>query len=166
AGLTALVNLGVAPDEIDLGGALSLPPWLPVALYVSAANLGAGLLSGKGGLPFALGGMLAWWIVAPLAVGAGWMPAPANPVPDVAAWQAGEIYGQMLRPLGIGMLIGGALAGIAAALPAVRAAMSSLGAAAALAAKKGASPEEVDASWVRVGAVVGVLLLWLATWLA
>src|SRR5690606_15203604 len=60
AGLTAFVNLGLAPDELDVGGAFSLPPWLPVALYVSAANLGAGLLSGKGGLPFALGGVLAW----------------------------------------------------------------------------------------------------------
>lgn len=164
--LTALVNLGFAPDELDIGGLFSLPPWLPFALYVSAANLGAGLLSGKGGLPFALGGILAWWIVSPMAVGLGWMPPPPDPSVDVPAWQAGEIYGQMLRPLGIGMLIGGALAGIVQALPAVRAAMSSLSAAAALAAKKGSSPEEVGAGWVKLGAVLGVLMLWAASFMA
>lgn len=165
--LTLVVNLGVVTEEIDVGGVLALPPWLPFALYVSAANFGAGLLSGKGGLPFALGGVLAWWVIAPVAVTAGWIDAPAAmPAAELAGFQAGEAYSQMLRPLGIGMLIGGALAGVAEALPAVRGAMQSLRAAAALAAEQGTTPDEVETRWVYLGAVAGFLLLWASAWLA
>ncbi len=162
--LTALVNLGLLPGEADFGALFSLPPWLPVALYISAANLGAGLLSGRGGLPFALGGVLAWWFLAPIAVTAGWVDGPAG-LPDaaLAGWQASEIYGQMLRPLGIGLLIGGALAGVLAALPAVRGAMVSLAAAARTAREKGASPDEISPRLVYGGAVGAFILLFAAS---
>ena len=160
AGLTLLVEFGFVPGELDVGGPIGLPAWVPFALYVSTANFGAGLLSGRGGLPFAFGGILAWWFVSPIAVTQGWVPAPE--VPDLAAWQYGEVYSQMLRPLGIGMLIGGALAGVVAAAPAVVGAMRSLQAAAAMAAEKGASPEEVDVKYVYGGAVVAFFLLFAA----
>jgi putative OPT family oligopeptide transporter len=159
-GLTVLVNTGAVPEELDLGHALDLPPWLPVALYISAANFGAGLLSGKGGLPFALGGILAWWVITPIAVGSGWVTAPeAMEAGAIAGWQAGEVYSQMLRPLGIGMLIGGALAGVASALPAVKGAFQSLQAAAKLAREKGSSPEEMSPRVLVFGAAGAFLLL-------
>lgn len=171
AGLAALltlgVNLSVLPEELDLGGLLSMPPWLPFALYVSAANLGAGLLSGRGGLPFAAGGVLAWWVLSPIAVSAGWV-APQAPMPaDISAGlMAGEIYGEMLRPLGIGLLIGGALAGVFSALPAVTGAMRSLASAARLAREQGVSPEELPPRWVYLGMVGAFVLLWISAWLA
>ncbi|NCG21563.1 MAG: peptide transporter, partial [Rhodobacterales bacterium] len=161
--LTLSVNLGFMPEELDLGHGLGLPAFIPFALYISAANFGAGLLSGKGGLPFALGGVLAWWLISPVAVAMGWVPPhDAMAVGDVAGWQAGEVYGQMLRPLGIGMLIGGALAGVVAAGPAVVGALRSLTAAAEMARSRGANPEEVDGKYVYGGGVVSFLLLWLA----
>lgn len=161
AGLTLLVEFGFVPGELDVGGPIGLPAWVPFALYVSTANFGAGLLSGRGGLPFAFGGILAWWFVSPIAVTQGWVPSP-EVVPDVDAWQYGEVYSQMLRPLGIGMLIGGALAGVVAAAPAVVGAMRSLQAAAKMAAEKGASPEEVDVKYVYIGAVIAFGLLFAA----
>jgi uncharacterized oligopeptide transporter (OPT) family protein len=160
--LTLAVEFGFVGGEIDLGIWMGLPAFVPFALYVSTANFGAGLLSGRGGLPFAFGGILAWWLVSPIAVSAGWVPDPGDLVPDVAVWQAGEVYGQMLRPLGIGMLIGGALAGVVAAFPALTGAMRSLSAAAKLAREKGSSPEEIDAKYVYAGAVVAVGMLFLA----
>jgi putative OPT family oligopeptide transporter len=167
AGLTLLVNFGLIAEEVDFGHALSTPAWLPFALYISAANLGAGLLSGKGGLPFAMGGILAWWVIAPFAVQAGWVP-PHDLIPagQQAGWQAGELYSQMLRPLGIGMLIGGALAGVAAALPAVSGALKSLQAAAKVAKEKGASPEEMDPKLVYGGMFGAFVLLFIAASLA
>ena len=145
AGLTLLVNFGLVSEELDVGHVASLPPWLPFALYISAANFGAGLLSGRGGLPFALGGVLAWWVISPIAVQMGWVPPhAAMPPAEVPGWQAGEIYSQMLRPLGIGMLIGGALAGVVSAFPAVAGAMKSLQAAAKLAREQGSSPDELS----------------------
>ncbi|TNE85579.1 MAG: hypothetical protein EP330_24985 [Deltaproteobacteria bacterium] len=167
AGFAVLLTLGVSlfhviPEELDVGHVLSLPPWLPFALYISAANFGAGLLSGRGGLPFALGGMLAWWVIAPVAVSAGWVNNHAQvPGAQWAGWQAGEVFSQMLRPLGIGMLIGGALAGVFAALPAVTGAMRSLAAAAAAAKETGGAAEEIDPVWVYGGAAGAFVLLFL-----
>ena len=166
--LTVLVNLGLAPEDLDLGGPLGLPLWLPFALYISAANFGAGLLSGKGGIPFALGGILAWWMVAPVSVTLGWIPIPTG-VEGVAAEQllADESYSQMMRPLGIGLLIGGALAGVVAAAPAVTGALRSLSAAAATAAQAGGPrADEVPIKWLGGGAVAAFTLLYLGSWLA
>jgi len=167
AALTLGVNFAIVPEELNLGALAALPPWLPFALYVSAANLGAGLLSGRGGLPFAAGGVLAWWVISPIAVNAGWVepiaPLPASIGASVAA---GEVYGEMLRPLGIGLLIGGALAGVFSALPAVTGAMRSLAAAARLARERGTSPEELAPRWVYLGMVGAFILLWLSAWFA
>ena len=165
--LTVLVNLAIVPEELDLNHFVSLPAWLPIALYISAANFGAGLLSGKGGLPFALGGVLAWWIITPIAVSQGWIPTPDSlPSEGIDGFMAGEAYSQMLRPLGIGMLIGGALAGVVSALPAVKGAFKSLGAAARMAREKGVSPEEVDPKLVLGGGVGAFVLLFIAATLA
>ena len=175
AGLALAVNFAWIPEDLELGALLGgvgipveIPPWLPIALYVSAANLGAGLLSGRGGLPYAAGGILAWWVISPLAVWQmGWVPPPATmPLAQVDAWQAGEVYSQMLRPLGIGLLIGGALAGVVAAFPAVAGAMKSLSAAAKMAREKGTSPEEIDSKYVYGGAVGAFVLLWMAAWMS
>lgn len=160
--LTVLVNLEFVPGEVDLGFGM-LPAWAPFALYVSSANFGAGLLSGRGGLAFAAGGVLAWWVIAPAIAMTGQLPLPVGM--EAAAsegWLAGEIYGQMLRPLGIGMLIGGALAGVVAAAPAVVGALRSLSAAAAVARESGGSMDEVDPKVIYGGAVGAFVLLFIA----
>jgi uncharacterized oligopeptide transporter (OPT) family protein len=65
---------GLIPDQLTLGARAGLPSWLPVSLGTSFASIGAGLLAGRGGLPFVLGGMLAWWVLSPLATNLGWVP--------------------------------------------------------------------------------------------
>ena len=79
---------------------------------------------------------------------------------------ARELYSQMLRPLGIGMLIGGALAGVAEALPAVKGALKSLSAAAKIAKERGTSPEEISPKVVYGGAVGAFIMLFLSAWMA
>lgn len=167
--LTVVVNLGLLPGVLDPVGWVAsligspLPAWLPFAVAVSTANLGAGLLSGRGGLPFFFGGVLAWWLIAPAAIGLGWVePAVTLPVGELDGWRAGVLYSDMLRPLGIGMLIGGAIAGVVSAAPAVVGAMKSLGAAAKAAREAGTSPEELPPTWVYIGMVVAVILLFIA----
>ena len=80
--LTVCVNKGYIPEDLDVGHWTSLPAWLPVALYISAANFGAGL-SGKG--LFAMGSA-AWWIIAPIAVSAGWLSPRGHAAPAVDGW--------------------------------------------------------------------------------
>lgn len=119
---------------------------LGTSLSMSLANVGAGMLSGRGGLPFVLGGMLAWWVIAPFVVGQGWAP----PHLTGAALQS-AVYGDMLRPVGIGVLIGGALAGVVLAYPAIRGALKSLSAAAALARQGEGDMEEMSPTVLGIG---------------
>lgn len=130
AALHAPAYYGLIPGELTVGAWFGVPAWLPVSLGISFASVGAGLLAGRGGLPFVFGGMLAWWVISPLAINLGWVPSAASiGIPasaEWAVWASDVLYAQMLRPLGIGILIGGALSGVIASLPALRAAIVGL----------------------------------------
>jgi putative OPT family oligopeptide transporter len=171
AALTLATNhrFQLLPESIPLGPAIK--GWLSVGdtgaaalallgttLSLSMANIGAGLLSGRGGLPFALGGVMAWWLVGPFAVASGWAPAGA-----AGDELVGAVYGTMLRPTGIGILIGGALAGVVAALPAIRGALASLTAATRLARRAGLTSEELSPRVLALGAVGSVIALFVVT---
>ncbi|HJL16661.1 MAG TPA: OPT/YSL family transporter [Sandaracinaceae bacterium LLY-WYZ-13_1] len=162
--LTLLIKFGALPGTLPIGGwiqsalgignhgagALLL---MGTAVSLSMANVGAGLLSGRGGLPFALGGILAWWIIGPTVVQAGWAPNVGGD--DLV----GAVYGTMLRPTGIGILIGGALAGVIAAFPAIRGAFRSLSAASKLARQSGGAAEELPPRVLVIGLALAFFAL-------
>ena len=156
-------NLHLIPEELNLGGAFGLTWYLPLVIYISFASLGAGLLSGAGGLPFVLGGVLAWWVISPIAVSLGWIPSPEQT--ELMSWSGYDdwanntLYQTMLRPLGIGVLIGGALAGVVASFPALRSAIKSLSQAAKLGA---GGSEELSSSVLYAGILGAVVVLFLA----
>jgi len=163
--VTLLTTYAVIPESLPIGSwfvddpATASGPFgiaaLGTALSLSMANFGAGLLSGRGGLPFALGGALAWWIIGPFVVGQGWVPASA-----VGGDLVDAVYRGSLRPIGIGVLIGGALAGVVAAYPALKGAIKGLQAAAKLA--KAGDPNAAEElgpkvlSFGMVGSFVGL----------
>lgn len=97
------------------------PAYLSLAIYLSPLNFAAGLLSGRAGLPFLWGGLIAWWFISPSAVNLGWLPSELDTVELVDA-----IYKQLLRPLGIGILIGAALMDVIIHFPVLKAALHSL----------------------------------------
>lgn len=164
--VTLLTTYAVIPESLPLGSWLLDDPAtasgpfgiaaLGTALSLSMANFGAGLLSGRGGLPFALGGALAWWVIGPFVVAQGWVPASA-----VGGDLVGAVYSGSLRPIGIGVLIGGALAGVVAAYPALKGAIKGLQAAAKLA--KTGDPNAAEElgpkvlSFGMVGSFIGLL---------
>ena len=153
--LVLIEKAHILPHSLQIGEWFGIPAYTGTALSLSVMNIGAGLLSGRGGLPFVFGGVLAWWIIAPAAVSSGWVP------PEVTGdgiW--GVLYGQMLRPVGIGILIGGALAGVLAAFPAIRAAIKTLSSAAKL---SGGGAEELSAKTLGFGLGGAVLLLYAAS---
>ncbi|MBV71228.1 MAG: hypothetical protein CMH52_07740 [Myxococcales bacterium] len=159
-----LCNVKILPDEIDIGGPLGLPMSVPLIVYVSFASLGAGLLSGSGGLPFVFGGVLAWWLISPIAIGLGWVPSqaalPATDWVGHAAWSNQVLYGEMLRPLGIGVLIGGAFAGVVASFPALKSAIKSLSQAAKAGGQGGS--EELSSRVLYAGMIGSVIILFFA----
>jgi len=151
-------NLHLLPESLNVGSWLGITGYTGTAIALSIMNIGAGMLSGKGGLPFVFGGVLAWWIIAPLAVTGGYTPDPAI-VGDPAVW--GHLYGKMLRPVGIGILIGGALAGVIAAFPAIRAAVKTLSSATKMAGTGGA--DELSARTLGFGLIGAFGLLYAAS---
>ncbi len=131
--LSALVKLAfvlgwsvpglIEHEELNFGFGL-LPAYVTPLIALSLMNVGAGLLAGRGGLAFVVGGLVAWWVIAPVAVNMGWVPSLTDAGEVVN--QADYVYGEMLRPLGIGVLIGGALMGVIVSFPAIKAAIKSL----------------------------------------
>lgn len=175
-GLATLFHVAVEmhwlPHEINIGAAVGLPAYIPIAVGISFASIGAGLLSGKGGLPFVFGGLLAWWVISPIAVSMGWVPTPQEMGLDPAnglgkdayegflTWDAG--YFGMLRPMGIGILIGGALSGVIASFPAIRAALKGL----SMASKSGAGSDEMSSKVLYTGIVAAFIVLFGAAMLS
>ncbi len=151
-----------------------IPDYLSPVIYLSLMNLAAGLLSGRGGLPFFVGGVIAWWVVAPIAYNMGWTPADI-PTDLLANFTAGSIsdgtpafgalYGKMIRPLGIGALIGGALMGVVVSFPAIKSAIRSLSTAAKT-SKAGGSKvgtDELPLNVLIAGTIGAVVLFFVAS---
>ncbi|MDA0589893.1 MAG: OPT/YSL family transporter [Planctomycetota bacterium] len=146
-------------DELHFGFHI-LPDYVAPIVSLSLMNMAAGLLAGRGGLPFFAGGVLSWWVISPIAMHNGWVPEAMIADNGTADW---AIYFNMLRPLGIGMLIGGALMGVVMAFPAIKSALRSL-ATAAKAAKSGGvvGTDELTLKPLMLGLGAGVVLLFSA----
>ncbi len=153
-----------------------IPDYFAPVLYLSLMNVAAGLLSGKGGVPFFVGGVLAWWIISPVAVQLGWIQPEA--LYQLAEFREGSIengtevfsllHGDMIRPLGIGVLIGGAVMSVFATFPAIRSAFSSLASAArsnAIGKSTVVGSDELSLNVVIGGTVLAVLLFFCAAYM-
>lgn len=164
-----LVETKVIPHgDVDIGALFGLPAYIPVAIGISFASIGAGLLSGRGGVPFVLGALLAWWVIAPVAVGMGWVPSPGDlgltqetsAYEQFITWDVG--YYGMLRPMGIGILIGGALSGVIASFPAIRAALKGL----SMASKSAGGSDELSTKVLYGGIALSFMVLFCAALLS
>ncbi|WP_201239484.1 OPT/YSL family transporter [Rhodothalassium salexigens] len=121
-GIHAL-SLGAGVDNWALGQWLGLPSYLNATWYLSLMTVGVGFIAGRGGIAFILGGFVVWWILSPLLAATGAFPLDeAGAVIDTPDGLRGLVY----RPLGIGMLIGGAIMGVLLALPLIRSAIKSM----------------------------------------
>jgi uncharacterized oligopeptide transporter (OPT) family protein len=114
-------DLILQQDRIDIGRALHLPDQVQLVFGIAPFAIGAGYIAGRAGLMVLAGGLLAYCVLNPLAFGMGWMPQTVRA--DQAAGYAVDAFN---RPLGIGLLLGGAMMGILAALPAMVQALRSL----------------------------------------
>ncbi len=142
-----------ADNSIDIGRWIGLPGQFPLILAIAPFALGAGYITGKAGLFVLAGGILAYFFITPIAFNSGWMPA------TVQAHQAGGYsLTEFTRPLGIGLLLGGAMLGIIFSFPAIREAIKSIGAASKL--KSGS--DELGLKTIGVSIVLGLIVLFIA----
>ncbi len=151
-----LVYHGIPFKNAPVGAWLGLPDYMNATYYVSLMTIGVGFLSGRGGVFFVVGGYTCYWLLAPLLAAVGTVPDAATLAGvGSAAWLQANIF----RPLGIGMLIGGALMGIVFALPLIVSAIRSMQAAAKSGSK--AADDELPIRLLGYG-VVGAFAVLLA----
>ncbi len=146
-------DLLMTDTTVDAGRLLGMPAQYQFLIAIAPFALGAGYLTGRAGLFVLAGGILAFFVLNPLAFSMGWMPASVT-----ASAAPGYGFQAFNRPLGIGLLLGGAMMGILASIPAVRAALVSIASASKI---KGGS-EELGIKTLAVAVVAAVLFLFLA----
>jgi len=111
-------------DNWNLGEIIRLPDYMNGIWYLSLLTIGVGYIAGKGGVAFIIGGYVCYWLLAPLLAGMDLFPVDAATGEVTAAPERLRIL--LFRPVGIGMLIGGAVAGVAMAFPMIVSAIRSM----------------------------------------
>jgi putative OPT family oligopeptide transporter len=143
-------------EDLPLGRYLGMPAYLNGVWFVSLLTVGVGFIAGRGGVAFIIGGFVCYWILGPILAGMGLLPALAQfPDPHAAIPEYMRLH--LFRPVGIGMLVGGALMGIVFALPLIVNAVRSMHDAART--RTGLSRDEMPVRFLYFGIAGAVLLL-------
>lgn len=116
------VSLWSGFENWDVGALVGLPEYMNGIWYVSLLTFGVAYIAGKGGVFFIIGGYVCYFLLAPLLSATGGLPV----VDGATVTNPGVLRGLLFRPVGIGMLIGGAITGIVLALPLVISAIRSM----------------------------------------
>jgi putative OPT family oligopeptide transporter len=172
-------------ENFDLGSLIGMPGYMNGVWYLSLLTIGVGYIAGKGGVAFIIGGYVCYWLLAPML--AGLDQFPVDPATGEVTDLPNDLRLLLFRPVGIGMLIGGAVAGVAMAFPMIVSAVRSMqnaarseaamskdempikllyiaiaGAAVLLAVMAVMSTEEMGLGRGVLMAVVGTLWVWIA----
>jgi len=142
----------------DLGKLIGMPEYMNGIWYISLMTIGVGFISGKGGFYFIVGGFVCYWFLAPILAASNLLPSPEA---LTALGQTSPEYMRLslFRPVGIGMLIGGALAGIVLALPLIASAVRSMQSAAK--SKTALSKDEMPIKLLYIGIAGATILLFI-----
>ena len=111
-------------DNYDLGSLVGMPAYMNGVWYLSLLTIGVGYIAGKGGVAFIIGGYVCYWFLAPMLAGMDLFPVDQDTGRYIAEPDALRLL--LFRPVGIGMLIGGAVAGVAMAFPMIVSAVRSM----------------------------------------
>ena len=145
------IKSGVA--NWNLGALLGMPEFMNGIWFLSLMTIGVGFIAGRGGVAFIIGGFVAYWFLSPMLAARDAFPLDAAG----QAISAPESLRLMLyRPLGIGMLIGGAIMGVLLSAPLILSAVRSMQKATEVAA--GHANEEMPIKLLYF-AVIGAIIL-------
>jgi len=107
-----------------LGDLLGWPEYMNGVWYLSLLSVGVGYIAGKGGVAFIIGGYVCYWLLSPLLSQFGLFPT--DPETHQIISDPDSLRLMLYRPVGIGMLIGGAIAGVVLAFPLILSAVRSM----------------------------------------
>ena len=146
------INTGV--DNWNIGGLIGLPDYMNGIWYLSLMTIGVGFIAGRGGIAFIIGGFVAYWFLSPMLSVTGSFPLDAA---GQTISEPGPLRLLLYRPLGIGMLIGGAVMGVVLAFPLIVSAIRSMQKAAGVSSD--ASNDEMPIKMLYFAIVGAVILL-------
>ncbi|MEC8474103.1 MAG: OPT/YSL family transporter [Planctomycetota bacterium] len=155
SGVSHLLVILLLPEnhDWDLGSQLGLPSMLNITFYLSVMTIGVGFLSGKGGFWFGAGGFLCYFLLSPMLSQFG-----SDAVSQIVN-EPNTMRLELYRPLGIGMLVGAAVGGIAASFPLIATALRSMNAAAKQNKLTGRSSDEMPIRLLYTAIGVGALVM-------
>jgi len=156
SGAVHLISLSSGVENWNLGAAVGLPEYMNGIWYLSLLTIGTAYLAGKGGFWFVIGGYVCYWFLAPLMSVRGLLPSEAV-LAEAGQGVATFLRLGLFRPLGIGMIIGGALTGIVLAFPLVLSAIRSMQAASKT--KSAVSTDEMPIRYLYRGIAGAFVLL-------
>jgi putative OPT family oligopeptide transporter len=146
-------TLRTGVSDWNLGALIGLPEYMNGIWYLSLMTIGVGFIAGRGGIAFIIGGFVAYWFVSPMLSMTGAFPVgEAGQLID----SPGDLRLLLYRPLGIGMLIGGAVMGVILAAPLILSAIKSMQKAATV--ETSVATEEMPIKLLYI-AVVGAAVL-------
>lgn len=164
AAIVSFITQIVGVGHWNLGQIIGMPEYMNGIWFLSMLTVGVGFLAGRGGIFFIIGGYICYWLLAPILSMQGLLP-------DAAALEAmnfsalpGYLREAIFKPVGIGMLIGGALAGIVLALPLVISAIKSMQMAAET--KSRVSEDELPIRLLYIGVALATLLLFVIAYMS
>jgi putative OPT family oligopeptide transporter len=160
SGSTHFVSQFCGFEQWDLGRLMRLPDYMNGIWYVSLMTVGVGFIAGRGGVYFIVGGFVCYWFLAPLLAAMNLLPA-AQTLATANKTMPEYLRLILFRPVGIGMLIGGAFAGIVLAMPLLISAIRSMHNAAKL--KTALSKDEMPIRLLYIGIAGATVLLFVVS---
>ncbi len=118
-----LVSKVTGFENWDVGALIGMPGYMNGIWYLSLMTVGVGFIAGRGGVAFIIGGFVAYWFLSPMLSMTGSFPLDTA---GAVISDPGDLRLLLYRPLGIGMLIGGAMMGVALALPLIISTVTSM----------------------------------------
>jgi len=140
-------------ENWDAGTLLGLPSYMNGIWYLSLMTVGVGFIAGRGGVAFIIGGFVAYWFLSPMLSMTGGFPLDAA---GAVISDPGPLRLLLYRPLGIGMLIGGAMMGVALAMPLIISTVTSMQKSSKVA--KGTSSDEMPIKLLYI-AIIGAAIV-------
>ncbi len=143
-------------EYFDLGAKVGMPEYMNTVVYVSLMTVGVGFIAGKGGFSFIVGGFTCYWVLAPILAQQGLLPSPEE-LTEMKEALPDYLRSSLFKPVGIGMLVGGAVTGIVLALPLIASAIKSMQDAAK--SGKAISQDEMPVKLLYIGIIGAAVLL-------
>ena len=122
SGMVHFISKATGFENWGMGEMLGIPEYFNMTWYVSLLTVGVAFIAGRGGFAFIIGGYVCYFVIAPLLSAFDLFPVADG----VMVTDPNVLRVSLYRPVGIGMLIGGALMGIVLAFPLILGAIRSM----------------------------------------